>query len=285
LPRVVATATFLADIAQNVAGDRLQVSSMVPHGVDPHDFQPTPSDVAKAADSDVLIVNGAGFEGFLETMLENVGGERVLVEASAGLASRQPDEGLEHEDDEHADEEEDHGELDPHFWLDPHNAIRYAENIRDGLSAADPDGAGLYAANAEAYIERLQELDRWITEQVQQVPADDRLLVTNHDSFGYYADRYGFRVVGTIIPSVGTGAEPSARQLTHLIEEIRESGAKAVFLETGTNPRLANQIGEEAGVKVVTQLHSHSTTKDGGTAPTYVDMMQYNTAQIVEALR
>jgi ABC-type Zn uptake system ZnuABC Zn-binding protein ZnuA len=283
--RVLAVETFLADIAQNVAGDRLQVAALMPIGVDPHSFEPTPQDVARVADSDVLIVNGAGFEAFLDELLQNAGGQRQVIEAAAGLAPRTPQG--EELGEEHQDEAEDeHGhEGDPHFWLDPKNAIQYVENIRAGLSQSDPDAASVYAANAQAYIAQLEELDKWITEQVQQVPPERRLLVTNHESFGYFADRYGFKIIGTIVPSISPTAAPSAQQLAELIDHIKATGAPAIFLETGTSPQLAHQVAAETNVKVVTELYSHSITAADGLAPTYIDMIKYNTMAIVGALK
>ena len=163
--------------------------------------------------------------------------------------------------------------------------VRYVENIRDGLSQADPAGKESYAQNADAYIARLQDLDGWIRQQVAQVPPERRLLVTNHESLGYFADRYGLRIVGTIIPSTSSEASPSAQQLVRLIEVIKSTHAPAVFLETGANPQLARQVSQETGVKVVTDLYTHSITPAGGDAPTYLDMMKYNTLAIVNALK
>lgn len=439
--RVVVLESFLADIAQNVAGDRLTVKSLIPVGTDPHGYQPTPGDVAAVVDSDLLIVNGADLVPALEDLLKSAGGERPVIEASAGLTSREAREGEEavmspeeraealcaqapdhahaeaveaaadaaaapllgeahdhdHEHDkegakehEHEHEHEhmhkhslerfevilpaqgatfggfvrlevaeagdyllalpegrfamtmvgqnepvdveemfdvscagltraaqmelqageyvlalsewsqgeafvvfgpagghhhhhDHG--DPHFWLDPNLVVKYVENIRDALSKADPAGAAIYAANAEAYIARLKELDAWIAEQVAQIPPDQRKLVTNHESFGYFADRYGFQVIGTIVPNISPMAQPSAQQLARLVDRVREAGVKAIFLETGTNPKLAEQLAQETGIRVVTELYSHSITDASGPAPTYLDMMRYNTRAIVEALR
>jgi ABC-type Zn uptake system ZnuABC Zn-binding protein ZnuA len=274
--KVIAAETFLADMAQNVAGDRIKIESLMPIGVDPHGFEPTPTDVAKIAESDVLIINGAGFEEFMAKLLENAGGQRAVLEASAGLTSRQLREGEVVDPDHNGD---------PHFWLDPNNVIKYVENIRDGLSAADPAGAATYKANAEAYIAQLHDLDRWISDRVKEVPAAQRLLVTNHESFGYFADRYGFKIIGTVMPSVSTGSAPSAQQLAALIDHIKATGAPAIFLETGTNPQLADQVAQETGAKVVTNLYTHSVTAANGPAPTYLEMMQANTNAIVDALK
>jgi ABC-type Zn uptake system ZnuABC Zn-binding protein ZnuA len=275
---VLAVETFLADIAQNVAGDRLKVEALIPIGVDPHSFEPAPADIRSVAESQVLIVNGAGFEGFLEKLLQNAGGQRLVIEASAGLAARTPREA------EHAGETDHAHETDPHFWLDPISVIRYTENIRDGLSQADPAGKDVYAKNAEMYIDKLRELDGWIKGQVQEVPEARRLLVTNHESFGYFADRYGFRIVGTVIPSVSTGASPSAQQMAQLVDHLRTTGAPAIFLETGANLQLARQLSGEVGISVVTDLYTHSVTAQGGDAPDYITMMRQNVRKIVEAL-
>lgn len=281
-PAVLAAESFLADIAQNVAGERAQVAALIPIGVDPHGFQPTPADVRKVAESAVLIVNGAGFEEFLDELLRNAGGQRIVIEAAAGLEMREAEEEVHEPGGEAAGHAH---EGDPHFWLDPVSVIRYVENIRDGLSQADPAGQPVYAANAAAYVAKLEELDAWIRAQTQQIPAERRLLVTNHESFGYFADRYGFTIVGAVIPSVSTGASPSAQEMAKLVEHIKETGATAIFLETGASPQLARQVAQETGAKVVTGLYTHSITDAKGPAPTYIEMMKYNVRAIVDALR
>jgi ABC-type Zn uptake system ZnuABC Zn-binding protein ZnuA len=325
---VLAVETFLADIAQNVAGDRFKVAALLPVGADPHSFQPTPADVAKVANCNVLIVHGAGIEEFLDEVLHNAGGARRVIEASAGLKARTPQEGESVENhgkhDEHEssheheqghsaesdpkhehggrhrnshahDEGRHHGEhqhgghhhhdIDPHFWLSPVNVITYVTNIRDGLSQADPAGATAFAANADGYIAQLKELDRWIVDQVSRIPEKRRILVTNHESFGYFADRYGFRIAGSIVPSVSTGASPSAGELAQLSRKMKALGAGAIFLETGNNPQIAAQLAKETGIKTVTELHTHSITGPAGSAPTYLEMMRFNTKAIVDALK
>ena len=162
-----------------------------------------------------------------------------------------------------------HQHGDPHFWLDPNNVIYYVENIRDGLIAADPVGKDIYLRNAAGYIAQLKVLDAEIQSQVEQIPPEKRLIVTNHESFGYFVDRYGFTIIGTVVPSVSSDLSPSAQQLARLIDHIRETGASALFLETGTNPKLAEQIAADTNIRVVTGLHTHSLTKaDGPARPT-----------------
>ncbi len=162
--------------------------------------------------------------------------------------------------------------------------VRYLQNIRDALSRVDPAGEKTYGANADAYIKQLRELDAWVAGQVAAIPAEKRLLVTNHESLGYFADRYGFHIVGTVIPSVSSEASPTARQLARLVDGLKKAGAPAVFLEVGGNPQLARQVAQEAGVPVVTELYTHSLTDGSGPAPTYLDLMRYDVKTIVDAL-
>lgn len=267
VPVILTSTTILADITRQVAGDRLNIDSLLPVGSDPHSYQPTPQDIAKVSESKLIIVNGAGYETFLDPLLKNADGQRTLIEASAGISPRKNAQGI-----------------DPHMWLDPNLVIQYVGNIRDALIQVDPTGEAAYKSNADAYTAALKKLDAWIVEQVDQIPAEKRLLVTNHEAFGYFADRYGFKVIGTVIESFSTDASPSAQQLAALIDQIKASKAPAIFLDASDNATLAQQIAAETGVKVITDLHLESLT-DGAPAATYIDMMKYNVTQIVNALR
>ena len=262
-PRVLVMESFLADIAQNIAGERLEIEVLIPPGSDPHTFQPTPQDVAKIADSDMLIANGAGLEEWLQEVIDNAGGERLVIEAALGIPSNPARPG------------------DPHFWLDPNHVIHYATQIRDGFIQLDPDGEAIYVENTNDYVAQLEALDIWISDQVELISPEQRLLVTNHESFGYFADRYGFVIIGTIVPSVSTGSSPSAQQMVQLVEAIKDSNTGAIFLESGANPELAEQIAGEAGVVVIVDLRTHAVSPQEG----YIEMMKYNTQAIVEALK
>jgi ABC-type Zn uptake system ZnuABC Zn-binding protein ZnuA len=264
---ILTSTTFLADITRHIAGDRVAVESLLPIGADPHSYQPTPQDVAKIADSKLLIINGAKYEHFLEPLLQNAGGEREVVEASSGINPRKDANGV-----------------DPHMWLDPNNVVTYVENIREALTQYDPDGAATYQSNADAYIAELKSLDAWIVEQVSQIPPERKLLITNHEALGYFAERYGFTVAGTVVESFSSGASPSAGQMAGLIDQIKSNGAPAIFLDASDNESLAKQIADETGVRVVTDLHLESLT-DGPPAATYMDMMKDNVTLIVDALR
>lgn len=267
---VLATETFLGDITQNVAGSRIKIETLLPPTVDPHEFQPTPQDAIKIAQSQVLIVNGLGYEAWLTKTLENSGG--MVVVASNGL-SPNPDPSGEHPDG------------DPHMWMNPLNVVHYVENIRDGLTQADPAGKDIYSKNADAYIAQLKDLDGWVKSQVAGLPPEKRLLVTNHDALGYFSEAYGFKVVGAVIPSVTDQASPSAQQLAGLIDTIKSSGAPAIFLDFGENQNLANQIASESGAKIVTDLYVESISAADGPAPTYLEMIKHDVSAIVEALK
>lgn len=269
-PDILTTTTILADVTRNVVGDRFSVGSLLPVGADPHSYQPTPQDTAKISQSKVLIINGAEYEHFLEGLIENADGERPVVEASAGLRLL-------------TDAENEHG-VDPHLWLDPNNVISYVENIREGVTQFDLQGAEVYESNANAYIAELQELDAWINGQVAQIDPQRRVLVTNHEALGYFAERYGFRVVGAVIESFSSDASPSAEQMAGLVEQIKLHEAPAIFLDAADSPALAQQIAAETGVNVVSDLHLESLT-DGPPAPTYIEMMRDNVTKIMEALK
>lgn len=265
-PDVLTTTTILADITRNVVGDRFSVGSLLPIGSDPHSYQPVPQDATKIKESKVLVIHGAGYEGFLQPLLESAGGRENVIDVSKGTRLLSSEQGN-----------------DPHLWFDPNNVIIYVDNIREGLTRFDPNGAEVYDANARAYIMHLQELDAWINGQVAQIPPKRRVLVTNHDALRYFADRYGFRVVGAVIPSFSSSSSPSAEQMADLIGQIKLYEVPAIFLDASDNPDLAQQIAAETGVMVVTDLHLESLT-EGDPAGTYIDMMRHNVSRMVEAL-
>ncbi len=270
--KVLATESFLGDIARNVAGERVKVEILIPFSVDPHEFEPRPQDITKIAQSDVLIVNGLGYEAWLKNTLENITSQQLLVVASNRLTPN-PDPSHEHPDG------------DPHMWMNPLNVVKYVETIRDGLSQADPAGKDIYAGNAEAYIAQLKDLDEWIKTELNQLPVEKRLLVTNHDALGYFAEAYGFKVIGAVIPGVSDAASPSAQEMAALVETIKSSRAPAIFLDVGENETLAQQVALETGVKVVSDIYVEGTSAPDGPAPTYIDMIKYDVLRIIAALK
>jgi len=269
-PVSLTSSTILADITRTIAGDRLKVESLLPIGADPHSYQPTPQDAAKIVRSPLIIINGLGYESSLQQLLDNGSDGKKIVEASTGINPR--------------NDTEDEQSADPHVWLDPNLVILQVENIRAALTHYDPAGTVIYQTNANEYVRRLTELDVWITQQVSQVPMEQRLLITNHEAMGYFADRYGFAVAGSVLESFSTDASPSAQQIAALIDATKASGARAIFVDTADNPKLARQIADETGVRVVDNLHLESLT-DGDPAGTYIDLMKYDVLRIVNALK
>ena len=263
--RVVATTTQVADLAANVGADRVQVTSLLKPGIDAHDYEPSPADIDAIARADLVVQNGVGLEEWLGDTIESSGFDGPVVDASQGVRLRQVD-----------------GEADPHIWQDPGNAQRMAANIERGLAAAEPADATAFAANLTAYTKELEALDAEVERQIDSLA--NKKVVTNHDAFGYYLDRYGLELVGSVIPSFDSSAELSGRDIRDLVAKVRATGAKAIFSETSLPPRAAETIGREAGVKVVVgtdALYGDALGPRGSDGDTYVKMIRHNTATIV----
>jgi ABC-type Zn uptake system ZnuABC Zn-binding protein ZnuA len=276
---VVATTTQVADLAANVGGDRVRVTSLLKPGVDAHDYEPSPADIDAIARADLVVQNGVGLEEWLDDTIESSGFDGPVVDASQGVKLR---EGGHAEGEEHAG---DAGEHDPHIWQDPRNAQLMAANIERGLTGADPDGAAAFAANLAAYTRELQALDAEVERQIDSLA--NKKLVTNHDAFGYYLDRYGLELVGSVIPSFDSSAELSGRDIRDLVAKIRATKVKAIFTETSLPPKAAETIGREAGVKVVAgedALYGDALGPPGSDGDTYLKMIRHNTATIVSNL-
>ena len=275
--RVVATTSIVADVVQNVGGDLIDLTVLMPPGADPHSFEPTPRDVAAVADAHVLFINGVGLEEFLEPLLESAGEGVTAIPVSYGIELLQLGEDAEAEHHRH-------GGADPHTWFDPNNVMVWTGNIAHVLSTLDPGSAEMYEANAEAYAAELERLDGWIREQLAQVPEKNRRLVTDHASFGYFAQRYGFEQVGSVFPGYSTLAEPSAQELAELEEAIGEFKVQAIFVGLTVNPDLAQHVADDTGTRLVF-LYTGSLSEAGGPADDYLALMRYNVSAVVEALR
>ena len=265
--RVVATTTVFADMIRNVAGDRAEVASIIPPGVGPEDFEPKPDDARLLSGADLVVSNGVGLDDFLEELLASGSDgstkELVLGEGIPALT--------------------DDGEANPHFWLDP-TLVRdhYVPRIAAALADVDPANAAAYDANAAAYAAELDALDAELQAKVDSLPAADRKLVTFHDAFPYFAQHFGFELVGVILENVGQ--EPTASELAALVEEVRDAEVKAVFSEAQFSPELSATLAREAGIQtVVTTLYTDSL----GDAPidSYLGLMRWDVDQIVAALR
>jgi len=266
--RVVATTTQVADLAANVGADRVRVTSLLKPGIDAHDYEPSPADIDSLAHADLVVQNGVGLEEWLGDTIESSGYDGPVVDASQGVTLRRVG-----------------GEPDPHIWQNPRNARTMAANIERGLATADPAAAAAFAASLAAYSRQLDALDAEVERQIDSLAS--RKIVTNHDAVGYYLDRYGLELVGSVIPSFDSSAELSGRDIRDLVARIKASGVRAVFSETSLPPRTAETIGREAGVKVVTgedALYGDSLGPPGSDGDTYLKMIRHNTRTIVSNL-
>ncbi len=270
---VVATTTILADVVSCVGGDQVAITTLVPPGSNEHEYQPSPQDIATVADAALVFEVGLGLEEFMSTVIANAGTQIQPVIVSDGIATR--------EFTANADE---HFSADPHVWMDPANVVIWVQNIEAALTSYDPAHKELYHANSTAYIAELKALDQWITDQVAQIPPENRKIVTDHMLFGYFAEKYGFTIVGALIPSYSSVAEPSARELAALEDAIRQYGVKVILLGNTVNPALADQVASDTGTRLV-QFYTGSLSAPDGPAPTYLDYMRFNVNTIVEALR
>jgi zinc/manganese transport system substrate-binding protein len=270
---VVATFSILGDFVRVIAGDAVTLKTLVGPDGDAHDFEPAPSDSAALADADVIIENGLAFEGWLDGLYAASGSKATRLVASAGTTTRELVTNGQ-------------TEIDPHIWQNPLNAIQMVTNIELGLSKADAARAEVYQKNAAAYIKRLQSLDTEIGAEVDKLNKDNRKLVTSHDALGYFADRYGFVIIGSVLQSLSTEAgEPSAQDLAALTDSIRESGTKAIFLEGMSNPDLVTRVAAEAGVAIGASLYTDALGAPGSAGQTYLEAMRHNAQAIVRALR
>ncbi|GAB2867262.1 metal ABC transporter substrate-binding protein [Actinoallomurus bryophytorum] len=274
--KIVATTTQVADFARNIGGDRVQVTQILKPNVDPHDYEPSPADVQAIAQADVVVESGVHLEKWLDQTISSSGFHGTLVDSSKGVAVRQGN----------GTDEEAAG--DPHIWHNPKNAEIMSRNIAAALDAKDATDKSTFDANLTAYTGKLDQLDTWITQRIDTLPAAQRKLVTNHDAFGYYVDRYHLTFVGSIIPSFDTSAELSGKQLSTLVAKIKETGVKAIFSESSLPPKTAEAIGKEAGVKVEAgenSLYGDTLGPAGSAGATYLDMERHNTTTIVDALK
>jgi ABC-type Zn uptake system ZnuABC Zn-binding protein ZnuA len=277
---VVATTNIVGDIVQKIGGDDVELTVMIPVGVDPHAFVPTPRNLAQISDADVVFANGVGLEEFLGPLLASADATSKVVYVSQGIKLLGAPAGS---DDEHQAGDAHRG-ADPHTWTDPNNVTIWADNIERALSILDPEHTEGFRERAAVVRKELRDLDAWVRDQVSQIPQAERLIVTDHLQFAYLADRYGFEQVGTIIPGYSTTAEPSVKELADLEDTIRRLGVQSLFVGKTVNPTLAERVAQDTGTRVVL-LYTGSLTEPGGEADNYVDYIRYNVSAIVNALK
>ena len=278
---VVATYSILGDLVENVGGEHVGVTTLVGPGGDSHTFEPAPSDNVSLAEAEVVFQNGLGFEPWLDDLYRSSGSEAERVVVTDGI------EPLTLAGEEHGNEEGEHhhGELDPHAWHDPTNAGAMVGSIRDALMEADPENARVYERNAEAYMAELERLDSEVRDRVKTIPEEDRALFTTHDTFGYFAERYGFEVDTALASATTETGDPSAGATAELVREIEASGVPAIFAENVTDPGLMESIAAEAGVELAPPLYTDALGEPGTEGDTYVGMVRYNVSTMTGALR
>jgi len=276
---VVTTNNIVEDWVRRVGGDRVGVLSLVPAGADPHHFQPGARDITRVADADLVFSIGLGLEEkWLKDMLNT-------DSTSSGLNIVLGDVIDPIRNEDHSDEDHSDGALDPHFWFDPLRVKLAIAEIVLQLTALDPLGANTYRDNSISYLSELDELHAWAQTTLNAVSEDRRVLITSHHTLGYFALRYSYQIIGTIIPNITEGTEVTAMDLTELIDTVIKQGVPAIFVENTTNDRLANRIAEEAGVLAISSIYTDSLSKHEEGAGTYIAMMRSNVTTITEALR
>lgn len=269
-PRVLATTTMIAEAAERLGGECVAVRSLLPVGGDPHVYEPVPRDARAVAESDLVLYNGYGLEGWLDRLIRNAGGERPIVEVAAGLkpiygqyqGGRDPD---------------------PHMWGSVPRFAAYVTRIRDALIELEPACRQGIESRADEYLAELEALDAWVRERIASIPPQNRYLVTSHDAFQYFAAEYGLDVLGTPI-GVSTDEEASAQTVARLVDEVRRTRIPAIFIETTVNPNVIRRIASESGVLIGGELYSDSLGTEGSGAESYVGMLVHNTRVIVNAL-
>jgi len=274
--KVASLNTVLSDVAQNVGGDQVDVEWIIRPGIDPHAFQPSPSDIQKISTAAIVLASGKGLEGYLTKLEQSSGKTTRFIIVGDSIPSLKMAEGSASDHADHA-----HGEQDPHWWHSIKNVKLATNVIRDAFIAADPENAASYRANASAYQSRLDDLSKWVRHELALLPSDQRKLVTSHDAFQYFARENGFTIAS--IEGVSTSDQPTSRQVAELIEAVKKQGVKAIFLESAVNPKVVREITDETNARVGGELLADGL--DGKRAPTYEDMIKTNVTTLMNGLK
>jgi zinc/manganese transport system substrate-binding protein len=263
---VASLSTITTDIAKNVGGDAIELIPIMKPGIDPHEFQPSPSDVKQVESADLVLITGKGIEGYLTKLEEAVGNKAKFVDTGRTIPSlRLEEEGTIVED--------------PHWWHSVENVKKAIVVVKKQFIDADPANKSTYERNAAAYIAKLDDLQKWAKQEISKLPREERKLVTSHDAFQYFARDFGFRIYA--VEGVSSDDQPSSKKVADLIKTIRTEGVKAVFFEA--NPKVIREVTKETGARTGGQLYADGLgVKE---ASTYVDMVRHNVTTIVEGLK
>ena len=267
-PQVVATASMLLDMAQNIAGDHLEVKCIVPIGSDPHLHDPTPRDARLVANAQMVLKNALTFEGWLDELIRNSGTEAKIITVTEGISPIASDQYK--------------NAKDPHAWMDVSLGLQYIKNIKNAFVELAPEHAASFEQNYANYKKQLEELDQFILDEIKKIPAEKRILITSHDAFQYYGRRYGIKLEAVI--GTSTDAEVRTSDITRLNKVIKENKIPAVFVESTINPKLLQQLARDNDIQIGGELYADSIGDKDSPAPSYIEMMRHNTEMIVKAL-
>jgi ABC-type Zn uptake system ZnuABC Zn-binding protein ZnuA len=266
--KVVSSASIFMDMANNIGKEKILSRCIVPIGGDPHIYEPRPSDAELVASADLILVNGFNFEGWITELIENSGTRAIIATITEGV-------------DPIASETYKNA-YDPHAWMDASYGQVYVKNITEALKLLDPQNAEYYQENGKAYRDQLEKMDQYIFKSINKIPEKSRVLITSHDAFSYYGQRYGIKV--SPIMGISTDAEAQTSDVSRVSQIIKSSGVPAVFIESTINPKLLKQIAEDNGIKIGGELFSDSIGKEDSEANSYLNMLKHNTNVIVNAL-
>ncbi|MFM8606548.1 MAG: metal ABC transporter substrate-binding protein [Hyphomicrobiales bacterium] len=275
--KIITSFSILADITKAIGGDAIDVTCLVEPDADLHHFEPRPHDIKNLLEADLVIVNGLGFEPWLDRVKPSIKRPPLWTIASEGITPLPFDH---HDHEDHGASE---GEaVDPHAWQNVSHARLYAKNIATALINKDPDHRALYLENLARYDSDLERLDRDIRNAIAKIPPEKRKIVTSHDAFGYFEKAYGLKMIAPL--GVGRESQPSAKDMARIIRQIRDEAIPAIFLETAIDPRLAEQLASETGVKIGGTLYADMLSQKNGPAGTYITMMETNIRTLTDAL-
>lgn len=267
--KVVATFSILSDLVQQVGGDRVDVISLVGEDQDPHMYEPKPSDIKKITNADLVFINGLGFEGWLQRLIESSSYKGDLIVVSDAVHPRLVFEGT--------------LIRDPHAWHSIPNTKIYVTNILEALKKLDPDSQDYYEKRALAYLNTLTKLDQSIREEIDKIPPQRRKIITAHDAFGYFGNTYGVEFLAP--KGISTETEAKVQNVVDLIKKIKLYKIKTVFIENIADPKLLKQIAQEGGAKLGGTLYSDALSSKDGPAPTYLEMMKYNVDLLLKSMQ
>lgn len=273
--KVVTSFSILRDLVQEIGGNNIIVDNIVGINSDTHVYEPTPQDAKKLANADLVFINGMGFEGWIKRLIEASGYKGEVIETTSNIVHKQ--------DASHSQCENKAHSMDPHAWHSLKNVIQYVNVITEGLIKKDPIHAAEYRKNAKRYKQKLEALDKELKTKFSQIPLDDRIIVTTHNGFRYFGKEYGISFLSPV--GLSTDSEPSPKTIAQIIEKIKESGIKTIFLENITSPKLIEQLAQETGAKIGPVIYSDALSGKDGPASTYLDMMSYNANLFLQSLK